>query len=339
MISKKIKPQASLSLDLDNKWAYLKTAGNPKWDTFPSYFDIVVPRFLAFLNDRNLKATVFVVGQDAILDCNQESLAWIADAGHEIGNHSFHHEPWLHLYTPEQLDEEFARSEEAIYEATGHRTTGFRGPGFSLSDQVLETLIRRGYEYDCSTFPTFLGPVARAYYFMTTSLSRDQKNERKALFGSVRDGFQSNRPYFWSSGTDRLIEIPVTTMPIFKVPIHASYLLYLGKYSRSLARTYYWQALKLCRLLGVRPSLLLHPLDFLGREDDADMSFFPAMDQPAEKKIELLSDIMGMLLKDYEVVTMREQARLISRSSIASRPVSTATPGVKKTGQKLAKVN
>ena len=109
-----MKPKASLSLDLDNKWAYLKTAGDPNWDTFPSYFDIVVPRILAFLNERNIKATVFVGGQDAILDCNKESLAWIADAGHEIGNHSFHHESWLHLYTPEQLDEEFARSVEAI---------------------------------------------------------------------------------------------------------------------------------------------------------------------------------------------------------------------------------
>lgn len=328
MISKKQKPQASLSLDLDNKWSYLKTHGDADWDSFPSYFDVVVPRFLDFLADRNLNATIFVVGQDAVLDCNKEPLAWIADAGHEIGNHSFHHEPWLHLYTPEQLDEEFSRSEEAIFEATGQRTIGFRGPGFSLSDQVLQTLIKRGYEYDCSTFPTYLGPIARAYYFMTAKLSTEQKEERKELFGSVRDGLQSNKPYLWSSGADRLIEIPVTTMPMFKIPIHASYLLYLGKFSKNLAKMYFWTALKLCRLWGVGPSILLHPLDFLGQEDDKDLSFFPAMDQPADRKIELLSDTIGMLMKDYEVVTMRQHARLISRSTIPNRPVSTATQGV-----------
>jgi hypothetical protein len=340
MISKKQKPPASLSLDLDNKWAYLKTHGDASWAKFPGYFDVVVPRFLEFLRERSIKATVFVVGQDAVLDRNKEPLAWIADAGHEIGNHSFHHEPWLHLYTPEELSEDFARSEEAIYEATGQQTKGFRGPGFSLSDQVLETLIQRGYQYDASTFPTFLGPVARAYYFMTSKLSKAQKQERKALFGSVRDGFQSNKPYFWTSGTGRLLEIPVTTMPVFKVPIHASYLLYLGKYSRRLAITYYWQALLLCRLTGVRPSLLLHPLDFLGEEDDAELSFFPAMDQPAERKIELLSEILRMLMKDYEVVTMHEHARIISQSSHArpSRLVSTATPGVQQAG-KLAGAN
>ena len=35
---------ASLSLDLDNKWSYLKTHGDPGWDSFPSYLDVVVPR-------------------------------------------------------------------------------------------------------------------------------------------------------------------------------------------------------------------------------------------------------------------------------------------------------
>ena len=39
-------PIASLSLDLDNKWSYMKTHGDPGWEGFPSYLDTVVPRFL-----------------------------------------------------------------------------------------------------------------------------------------------------------------------------------------------------------------------------------------------------------------------------------------------------
>lgn len=38
------KPLASLSFDLDNQWSYMKTHGDPGWDTFPSYLDLVVPR-------------------------------------------------------------------------------------------------------------------------------------------------------------------------------------------------------------------------------------------------------------------------------------------------------
>src|SRR5690349_20621843 len=97
------KPLASLSLDLDNKWSYMKTHGDEGWDRYPSYLDRVVPRVLEILAARNLKITFFIVGQDAALDSNRAALRAIADAGHEIGNHSFHHEPWLHLYSPEEV--------------------------------------------------------------------------------------------------------------------------------------------------------------------------------------------------------------------------------------------
>ena len=57
--TRKKLPNASLSLDLDNKWSYLKTHGDPDWESFPSYFDLVIPRFLDFFEDRDLKITVF----------------------------------------------------------------------------------------------------------------------------------------------------------------------------------------------------------------------------------------------------------------------------------------
>lgn len=322
------RPKASLSLDLDNKWSYLKTHGNPDWESFPSYFDLVVPRFLQFFEERDLRITVFVVGQDASLSKNRSSLKSISDAGHEIGNHSFNHEPWLHLYTPAELENEFQKSETAIRSATGAATVGFRGPGFSLSNEVLRTLVRRGYKYDCSTFPTYLGPIARAYYFFTAKLTAEQKEDRKELFGTWKDGFQSNQPFQWNDGNRRLTEIPVTTMPFFKVPIHASYFLYLASYNVTVARMYFWSALQLCRLARVQPSILLHPLDFMGVEDDPDLAFFPGMNQPAQKKIDLLSDCLAMLAKHFNVVTMEEHADAIDGTLSKRRCVSTATAGV-----------
>ena len=67
------KPIASLSLDLDNQWSYMKTHGDAGWESFPSYLDIVVPRVLAFLAERNIKITFFIVGQDAALAKNHEA--------------------------------------------------------------------------------------------------------------------------------------------------------------------------------------------------------------------------------------------------------------------------
>ncbi|WP_404789527.1 polysaccharide deacetylase family protein [Altericista sp. CCNU0014] len=303
------RPIASLSLDLDNQWSYMKIHGDPGWESFPSYLDVVVPRALAFLEERGLAITFFVVGQDAALEKNQRAIQAIAAAGHEIGNHSFKHESWLHLYSEPEIEAEIAQAEQILKQVTGQQPIGFRGPGYSCSTAVLRVLARRGYQYDASTFPTFLGPLARAYYFMTTKLSKAEKEKRKALFGGFKDGFQPLKPYRWDMEQCQLIEIPVSTMPIVKIPIHFSYVLYLSVFSRALAILYFRLALTLCRLTGTQPSLLLHPLDFLGCEDVPELSFFPGMSLPSPAKLETLSRAIDLLKQNYRVVSMQEHAQ------------------------------
>ena len=321
------QPIASLSLDLDNKWSYLKTHGDASWESYPSYLEYVVPRFLSLLDERDLKITVFIVGLDAERPEHARVLRSIAEHGHEIGNHSYRHEPWLHLYRPEQLDQELAAAEQAIVNATGQKPIGFRGPGFSLTDQVLRALVRRGYQYDGSTFPTYLGPAARAYYFMKSTLSKAERAERKELFGKFRDGFQTNHPFFWQVDEERLLEIPVSTMPLFKVPFHASYLMYLSSFSPSLAKAYFWQSLTLCRVAGVNPSFLLHPLDFLGREDEPELGFFPGMNLDTDFKLNLMRHFLGSLDRRFRVVPMREHARIAAAKKLAQRPIQLARMG------------
>jgi len=330
MSNDRTKPVASLSLDLDNKWSYMKTHGDIGWETYPSYFDIVVPRFLSMLEKREQHITVFIVGQDAALDKNREALASISAAGHEIGNHSFKHEQWLHQYSLAEIETELAMAESNIERVTQQRPVGFRGPGFAFSPTLLSVLSERGYKYDCSTFPTFLGPLARMYYLFTAKLDEAQKEERKLLFGKFTEGFRSLRPYHWeirSSGASnkllRLLEIPVTTMPFFKIPIHVSYLLYLGQFSQRSAMTYWKMSLSMCRLFRVEPSLLLHPLDFMGCDDDPDLAFFPAMGQPAEPKLELVEKILDVFTDRYDVVTMKRHAEIAQQTKKVSELILT----------------
>jgi hypothetical protein len=302
------KPYASLSLDLDNKWSYLKTHGDPGWDSFPSYLSLVVPRVLDILGARNLIITFFIVGQDAELAENRDAIQAIARAGHDIGNHSFDHNPWLHLSSEREIDTELARAEAAIESATGHRPRGFRGPGFVHSETILRVLTRRGYRYDASTFPTFTGPIARAYYFMSAKLDRDERELRSELFGTFREGLRPLKPYRWRHQDGLLIEIPVTTMPITRLPVHVSYILYLSAFSEALALCYFSGALKLCETAGIAPSLLLHPLDFLGYEDAADLCFFPGMRLSRERKLATLTRILDAFSRRFEVITVGQHA-------------------------------
>jgi peptidoglycan-N-acetylglucosamine deacetylase len=311
----KQKPIASLSLDLDNQWSYMKTHGDPGWESYPSYLDLVVPRVLQMLRKYHLTITFFIVGQDAALEKNRAALRSIAEAGHEIGNHSFNHEPWLHLYSREEIEKELAIAESAIENATGMRPIGFRGPGFSLSDETLKVLTSRGYAYDASTFPTFLGPLARVYYFMTSKLSPEEKENRKLLFGSFWEGLRPLRPYRWQMAQKTLIEIPVTTMPIVKLPFHVSYLLYLGSFSSALANLYFRIALGLCKLTRVQPSLLLHPLDFVGNNDVAALNFFPGMSLSPEKKLKMVEGFLKIYCRHFEVLPMGLHAQSIAQRS------------------------
>ncbi len=326
-VSKKMKLTASLSLDLDNKWSYMKTHGDAGWESFPTYLDVIVPRSLKFLAERNLKITYFIVGQDAAREENFDALKQIADAKHEIGNHSFKHEPWLHLYTKQELTEEFERTENALENVTGQMPKGFRGPGYSLSPTVLEVLAERNYEYDCSTLPTYIAPVARAYYFFKSpEMSPEEREKRKKLFGKFSDGFQSLKPYRWRVGEKNLTEIPVTTLPVLKTPIHFSYLLYLATFSEFAAKTYFKTALRFCVLNRIAPSLLLHPLDFLDGEDAAELKFFPAMNLAAGKKIELVGDFLEVFQKHYTLKSVRAHAREAAAKKLPVKSVSDFAP-------------
>jgi len=325
-----MKPLASLSLDLDNEWSYLKTHGDKRWESLPSYMGVLVPRVLEILEQMKLRITFFVVGQDAALEKNREPFARLGASHHEIGSHSFRHEPWFHLYSPEEVDRELAQTEEAIESATGRRVRGFRGPGFSVSETTLRALVQRGYRYDASTLPTFIGPLARAYYFMTAKLDPAERDKRAHLFGDMRDALRPIRPYCWQldgaevradtrsngasldGGGSRLLEIPVTTFPGLRVPIHASYVLYLSCFSPPAASVYFKSALAACRAFGVEPSILLHPLDFLGRDDvSGGLSFFPAMQLSREVKLQRIGRYLGILARYFEIIPLGQHAEAI----------------------------
>lgn len=316
------KPLASLSIDLDNKWCYLRTHGVAGWDKYPTFLDVAVPRVLRACSARNVRLTGFIVGQDAAREENVDAFASLAAAGHEIGNHTLNHEPWLNTLPRQRVETEIAAAEELIERATGRRPVGFRSPAYSLSEEVLDILVERGYEYDGSTLPTYLGPLARWYFRHTATHAAAEEAEERELFGSLSDGLRPIKPYAWTTPAGPIVEIPVTTLPLVKLPIHMTYLMYLWQFSPRAARSYFSLAMLACRVWRVRPSMLFHPLDFLGAEDDAEMRFFPGMSVPREEKLAFVDEVLAKLSKMYQVVPMVEQARALRSQWHLPAPVA-----------------
>jgi peptidoglycan/xylan/chitin deacetylase (PgdA/CDA1 family) len=311
------KATASLSLDMDNLWSYLKIHGDAEWENRPSYIDTLLPRMLELFDQHSLRATVFVVGADAARDDGAKAVGELHAAGHEVANHSFEHEPWLHTYDRDDLESELARTEEAIQAAGAPRPTGFRGPGYSLSPALVDVLERRGYTYDASTLPTWIGPLARMYYFRGAGLSASERSQRSALFGSAAEGLRPVHPYQWRLSDRRhLLELPVTTFPLLRVPMHLSYVLQLHAMSPRLAKTYVAAALRTCALRGVGPSVLLHPLDLLDGQDAPGLQFFPGMQLSATAKLSVLDEVIGRLSRSFDVVGTGEHARRLIAAGV-----------------------
>ena len=311
----KKKPIASISLDLDNQWTYMKIHGDEGWDEYPSYFNIFVPHVLDVLDELDLKITFFIVGKDTESEDNNKYLRMISARGHEVGNHSYHHESWLQTYSYEKIEKEIREAEEAIEKVTGQRTTGFRGPGFSWSKDLLKVLESRGYQFDASTLPTYLGPLARMYYFKKSDLSKEEKKARKELFGKFSEGFRKLKPYKWNLGNGKSItEIPVTTMPVFKLPFHLSYLIYLGNISMPLMKLYLNTAIGMCKITNTPISFLLHPLDLIGGDQITKLAFFPGMNVSSDKKVDVFKNVIKTISKNYDMVNMTKHLKDLAKN-------------------------
>ncbi len=98
---------------------------------------------LAVLKEYNIKATFFVIGENAEKD--PDRIRSIFDAGHEIGNHSYSH-IYISKVSENTLRQEIQKTENILTEITGVRPRVFRPPGGFYNDASLAIVESMGYE-------------------------------------------------------------------------------------------------------------------------------------------------------------------------------------------------
>jgi polysaccharide deacetylase family protein (PEP-CTERM system associated) len=123
------------------------------WHALPTRVERNMERILELLRLHNVKATFFVLGW--VADHHPEAVRMIAQEGHEIGTHGYHHDLLTEM-TPMQFEDDLLRSLEAIGRHTSRPVRGHRASNFTLVKSTLwalEILARHGIEYDSSVFP------------------------------------------------------------------------------------------------------------------------------------------------------------------------------------------
>lgn len=307
------KALASVSLNLDNKWTYLKLHGDPSWRWLPTYFDVLIPRVLSFLRERKLRITVFLTGQDAAMPEHRDLIRSLVADGHEIGNYSFHNEPGLASYLPADLQADIARAEEQIADTAGYHPVGFRSPGFTISHEILSAIAERGYLYDSSTLPRYFSMAARTFRLRAAALAPDYRKPGNGLVWGWPDARRPVNPYLWQLGPSELLEIPVATALGLRTPMHSGYALSFPRPSGSLALPYVRTAIWLCSAAGRQPSVLLNALDFISADTAPELASVPSMKMPIGEKLELLGKLVDLWRSKYTLATLREQALELSK--------------------------
>ncbi len=203
---------AALSVDLDEAHCYaaIHGLGAPPTESRHAIYEHALPRFQRFFEDEGVCATFFVVGRDAEHPANARLLRALAEAGHELGNHSWRHPYELTRLSGVDRAEEIDRGAAYIEAATGFTPRGFRAPGYTVDDELLGMLQERGYRYDSSVFPcpAYYGAkaVVMGWMRLRGRRSRSVLDDPRVL-SAPADPYRVGRPY-WQRGGG-LLELPI----------------------------------------------------------------------------------------------------------------------------------
>lgn len=99
----------------------------------------VTPEVLAILDEFNVKATFFCIGNQ--IEKNRELIKKIDSKGHLIGNHSYSHEFWFDLYPAKKMQEDIEKTNGLIFETTDRKTKLFRPP-YGVTNPSLKRAIK-----------------------------------------------------------------------------------------------------------------------------------------------------------------------------------------------------
>lgn len=145
--------QVCLTFDVDGETPGRFEYGEPECDQMSvrswGRYGVVrgLPRILALLAELDAGATFFVPG--ATVDQFPDAIRAVADAGHEIAHHGYHHyRP--HQIPPDEQRRELERGSEAIERCIGARPLGYRSPAWELTPATWALVHEAGLVYDSS---------------------------------------------------------------------------------------------------------------------------------------------------------------------------------------------
>jgi polysaccharide deacetylase family protein (PEP-CTERM system associated) len=166
--------------------AFEKQISRSNWASHSSRVEENTDRILALFDAHNTKATFFTLGW--LAERYPMMIHRIIEQGHEIASHGWDHQRATNQ-NRDQFREDVSRAKSVLEDISGHIIKGYRAPSYSICEKnlwALDVLADEGYLYSSS-----IVPIKHDHYGMP----------------------DASRFAFEAAG-GRLLEIPVTTVPI-----------------------------------------------------------------------------------------------------------------------------
>jgi hypothetical protein len=306
--------KASISIDLDGIGCYYKIhgLGVPPPELEHAILERALPRAAALFAKHGVHVTWFVVGRDVESHApNGDRLKALADAGDELGNHSYSHPYELARLDAREIDDEIARCDR-ILRALSPRVRGFRAPGYDVSPVMLDVLARLGYRYDSSVFPSpgyyaAKGLVMSALAALGRPSGAVMTNPR--LLAAPPEPYRPAMTAPWRRGQAPLVELPIATTPWLRVHAIGTSLLVAPAWLRerlvdAMAKRDFW-------------NLELHGIDFADAELDGIPGELverqPDLRIPIAEKLERFERLLERVKARWKIVTLGEMASEVQR--------------------------
>lgn len=175
----------SLTVDVEEYFqveAFAKNIGIDSWKNFESRIEYQMNLLLEVFQEKNIKATFFILGY--IAKAHPNLIKTIAAQGHEIASHGFNHQHITKI-TRDEFIADITESKLLLEDIVSSEIVGYRAPCFSITPEnnwAHEEIRNVGYQYSSSTYPI-----------------------KHDLYGVPN---APRTPYYLSNG---LLEIPVST--------------------------------------------------------------------------------------------------------------------------------
>jgi peptidoglycan/xylan/chitin deacetylase (PgdA/CDA1 family) len=258
-------------------------------------------RALEFFDQRNTKATFFVVGNELNnSEVIQNIILQAHNSGHEIENHTYSHPFGLASLSEEEIRNEIILCNLIIEKITKTRPIGFRSPGYSINTKVINTLENLNFKYDSSGFWSIMNPmlkISQNIFFKNGVNNGDFGGVSRKLFHSPYFP-HSNNWLIHSEKARNLLELPLPRTNLFGLPFYNNFNLWAPSF-------YSYYISKNIRKDNI--VYLFHIIEFMDLTDNIpkELAVHPNIKIPVKAKMKKSGKLLANLLEHYEATSTR----------------------------------